>query len=210
MHFSRRDAVIGVASLAAAPLLPEVFAQTAMLSPTPRDTEGPFYPVEWRGEIDGDLITVNGKRYEAGTSLLLLGRVLDVNGNPIVDAKVEIWQVDATGRYRHPRDDADAPLKRGFQGFGRVSNDANGSYRFRTIKPVTYGGRPAHIHYRVAAKGYRELTTQMYFAGENEERGGLGGFSPERAKLTVKTETLRDASAGAQLAANFDIVLAKV
>jgi protocatechuate 3,4-dioxygenase, beta subunit len=212
MNNARRQAITqiaGFASLAALPLTPNALAQKPPLASTPRDTEGPFYPVEWSGEIDGDLIVVNGKRYDAGTSLLLLGRVLDVNGEPISDARVEIWQVDATGRYRHPRDDGDAPLKRGFQGFGRVTSDAKGAYRFRTIKPVNYGGRPAHIHFRVAAKGYRELTTQMYFAGENEERGGLGSFSRERDKLTVKTEPLRDASAGAALTTSFDIVLAK-
>lgn len=209
MPMSRRSALMSVASLATAPLTPHVFAQSASLSPTPRDAEGPFYPTEWRGEIDGDLLTVNGKRYDAGASLLLLGRVLDSNGNPLADATVEIWQVDATGKYRHPRDDGDGPLKRGFQGFGRVASDSNGGYRFRTIKPVNYGGRPAHIHFRVIAKGYRDLTTQMYFAGENEEKSGFGGFSRERARLTVKPSPISDANAGTALAATFDIVLAK-
>jgi protocatechuate 3,4-dioxygenase, beta subunit len=216
MTLSRRDALIGAATIAA--ILPsrDALAQTATpkqspttLTPTPRDAEGPFYPVAWSGEIDGDLIALNGKRYDVGTSLLLLGRVLNVGGDAIADATVEIWQVDATGKYRHPRDDGDGPLKRGFQGFGRVVSDGNGAYCFRTIKPVNYGGRPAHIHFRVVAKGYRELTTQMYFAGENEEASGFGGFSRERDKLTVRPRALPDASAGAALATNFDIVLAK-
>jgi protocatechuate 3,4-dioxygenase, beta subunit len=216
MTLSRRDAMIGAATIAAFAPAHETLAQTATptqlpkaLTPTPRDAEGPFYPTSWSGEIDGDLIALNGKRYDAGTSLLLLGRVLSTSGDPITDATVEIWQVDATGKYRHPRDDGDGPLKRGFQGFGRVVSDDKGAYRFRTIKPVNYGGRPAHIHFRVAAKGYRELTTQMYFSGENEEKSGFGGFSRERERLTVKTQPLRDASAGAALATHFDIVLAK-
>ncbi|MGL4230721.1 MAG: intradiol ring-cleavage dioxygenase [Casimicrobium sp.] len=209
MSLSRRHALLGVASIATVPIATELFAQsqTPALSPTPRDTEGPFYPAEWIGDVDGDLVVVNGKRYDAGASMLLLGRIQGVDGQAIRDAKVEIWQVDATGRYRHPRDDSDGPLKRGFQGFGRVASDANGGYRFRTIKPVNYGGRPAHVHFRVEAKGYAPLTTQMYFAGENEERGGLGGFSRERARLTVRTNALRDADA--KLGATFDIVLAK-
>jgi protocatechuate 3,4-dioxygenase, beta subunit len=213
MKLNRRDMVFAAAATAAASasglFVNEAAALTPLLQPTPRDSEGPFYPTEWTGEIDGDLITVNGKRYDAGASMLLLGRILDSNGTPIRDARVEIWQVDATGQYRHPRDDGDGPLKRGFQGFGRVASDEKGGYRFRTIKPVNYGGRPAHVHFRVEAKGYRSLTTQMYFAGENQERGGLGGFSRERDRLTVKTEALKDASAGAQLATNFEIVLAK-
>jgi protocatechuate 3,4-dioxygenase, beta subunit len=212
MSLSRRDAVLGAASIATLPLAHATFAQssqTTALTPTPRDSEGPFYPAEWTGDVDGDLIVVNGKRYEAGTSMLLLGRILDVNGNPIRDANVEIWQVDATGAYRHPRGDGDGPLKRGFQGFGRVASDTKGVYRFRTIKPIAYYGRPAHVHFRIEAKGFRALTTQMYFAGESEERGGWGGFSRERDKLTVKTEPLRDANPAAALATTFDIVLAK-
>jgi protocatechuate 3,4-dioxygenase, beta subunit len=209
MKFDRRLALAGLSALTALPFVPRAIAQSNQLRATPQDTEGPFYPTEWTGDVDGDLITVNGKRYEAGASMLLLGRILDVNGTPIRDANVEIWQVDATGNYRHPRDDGDGPLKRGFQGFGRVASDDKGGYRFRTIKPVAYGGRPSHIHFRVAARGYVELTTQMYFAVENAERSGLGGFSRERDRLTVKTEALRDASAGAQLATNFEIVLAK-
>jgi protocatechuate 3,4-dioxygenase, beta subunit len=209
MSIDRRHALAGVAAIASLPLIPEAVAQTSQLKPTPRDSEGPFYPAEWSGDVDGDLITVNGKRYEAGASMLLLGRILDVNGAPIRDANVEIWQVDATGRYRHPRDDRDGPLTRGFQGFGRVASDDKGAYRFRTIKPVNYGGRPAHVHFRVEAKGFQSLTTQMYFAGENQERSGFGGFSRERDRLTVKTVTMLDTSAGAQLLTNFEIVLAK-
>ncbi len=209
MHVSRRSVLLAASSLATVPLIPSALAQPSLLAPTPQDSEGPFYPTNWSGEIDGDLITVGGRRYEKGESMLLTGRVLGIDGQAIRDARVEIWQVDAAGKYRHPNDDGDQPLKRGFQGFGRVATEASGGYRFRTVKPVNYGGRPAHIHYRVAAKGFRTLTTQMYFAGENEERSGFGGFSRERAKLTVKTQALRDAAAAAKLAAIFDIVLAK-
>ncbi len=209
MNRVRRDTLLGVATLASLPLSNHGSAKTSALAPTPADSEGPFYPAAWTGDVDGDLIVVNGKRYDAGVSLLLLGRILDVRAAPIIDANVEIWQVDATGVYRHPRDDGDGPLKRGFQGFGRTASDTKGGYRFRTIKPVNYGGRPAHVHFKVEAKGYRTLTTQMYFAGENQERSNWGSFSQERDRLTVKTESLRDPSVGAQLSANFEIVLAK-
>lgn len=212
MPITRRQtiaSIAGVAAVSSLPLIRESIASTTPLAATPRDSEGPFYPPEWRGEIDGDLITVNGKRYDAGTSMLLLGRILGTDGTPLRDARVEIWQVDATGRYRHPGDDGERPLQRGFQGFGRVESDDKGGYRFRTIKPVNYGGRPPHVHFRVEAKGYRSLTTQMYFAGENTERSGWGGFSKERERLTVKAEPLRDPSDGAALTAKFEIVLAR-
>ncbi|TAG79211.1 MAG: hypothetical protein EAZ21_10970 [Betaproteobacteria bacterium] len=212
MPLTRRHAIAGVAGASAigcAPLFTDAFALTPLLQPTPADSEGPFYPPEWRGDVDGDLLTVNGKRYSAGVSMLLMGRILSSEGTPLTDARVEIWQVDATGEYRHPRDGGDAPLKRGFQGFGRVTSDDKGGYRFRTIKPVNYGGRPAHVHFRVEAKGYKSLTTQMYFAGENTERSGFGGFSKARDRLTIKPEAMRDPADGAQLAAKFEIVLAK-
>ncbi|TAG47200.1 MAG: hypothetical protein EAZ30_10420 [Betaproteobacteria bacterium] len=211
MNESRRRALQWITAAATVRLSNQSTAQSSVLAPTPRDTEGPFYPVDWTGEVDGDLISVGGKHYSQGTSLLLLGRVLGVNGLPIVGARVEIWQVDATGRYRHPNDDGERPLKRGFQGFGRVLTDPQGAYRFRTIKPIAYQSRPAHIHFRVAAKGYKELTTQMYFAGENKEGSSWGGFSKERDRLTVTTTPIRDeASAEAKLTATFDIVLATV
>ncbi len=209
MTITRRSALIALASITTTPMLVDADAQTTALTPTPSDSEGPFYPTDWSGDIDGDLITVNGKRYNDGTSLLLTGRVLSATGSPIAGARIEIWQVDATGKYRHPNDDGEGPFKRGFQGFGRVESDGSGAYRFRTIKPIAYRGRPAHIHIRVAASGFRELTTQVYFAGENKERSGFGGFSKERDKLTVSAAPLRGANAEAKLTATFDLVLLK-
>ncbi len=182
-------------------------AQTTALKPTPQDSLGPFYPPKWNGEIDADLIAFGSGSYADGTPLILTGVVRGTDGKALANAQVEIWQTDNTGKYRHPGDDGEGPAKRGFQGFGRTLTDAEGRYRFRTIKPVIYGGRPSHIHFRVVASGRKELVTQMYFAEDNKERGGNFGFSKERDRLTVTPTPAKDGERSG-LAATFDLVLA--
>ena len=101
---------------------------------------------------------------EAGGEIMhLSGRVLDRAGSPLPDALVEIWQCDANGRYHHMGDrSSERPLDEDFQGFGAIRTDAEGRYRFRTIKPVPYPGRTPHIHARVVPRDGRELITQIY------------------------------------------------
>lgn len=184
----------------------EATAQTA-LPATPADMLGPYYPVNWSGEVDADLTELAGRRYADGQLMLLSGRVLSVQGRPVESALIEIWQTDATGRYRHPDDDGEGPARRGFQGYGRTRADADGQYRFRTIKPVIYGGRPPHVHLKVVHPAHRPLVTQLYFDGENQERGFFGGFSRERDRLTIKLGRTQD-QGRELLSARFDLVLA--
>ena len=138
------------------------------LTPTPGQTEGPFYPVNWLDDIDNDLVLVKGEGATAlGTVLHVRGRVMDRSRQPVAGAIVEIWQCDANGVYHHPWDErgrrtADA----GFQGRGRVETNAEGRYVFRTIKPAGYSGRTPHIHFKIMQPGGDTLVTQMYFAGE--------------------------------------------
>ena len=87
-------------------------------------------------------------------------------GQPIPGARIEIWQVDGLGRYIHSGDAGRGPSDGNFQGFGRAVSEADGGYRFRTIKPVPYPGRTPHIHFAVRAGNFRRLITQMYIAGE--------------------------------------------
>src|SRR3546814_13144391 len=98
------------------------------------------------------------------SSDLLDGLILDAAGREVADARVEIWQADFRGRYHHPR--ARGSADPNFQGYGRTETKADGRYRFRTIAPVAYPGRPPHLHFRVAAPGDGPLTTQMNVAGE--------------------------------------------
>ena len=181
----------------------------AALVPTPRQTAGPFYPRPLPVETDADLVRVQGVPDPAlGTVTYVSGQVLDRSGRPIDGARVEIWQCDAKGRYRHPADRG--PRDDGFQGYGRVVAGADGGYRFRTIRPVPYPGRTPHIHFAITAPGAEPWTTQMYVAGEplNERDFLLSRIrDPEaRARVLVDLVPAPDVEAGA-LAGRFDIVL---
>jgi protocatechuate 3,4-dioxygenase beta subunit len=175
---------------------------------TPRQTAGPFYPREFPADDDNDLVTVKGQPAIAkGELLLLTGAVVDASGKPLAGARVEIWQCNAFGRYHHPGDSSNAPLDPAFQGWGQFVTADDGTYRFRTIKPVPYPGRTPHIHFRVSGRNVPELVTQMYVEGErlNERDGLYGWLDPrERAAVTVRLDRTAD---GKALAGRFEIVL---
>lgn len=155
---ARRKLVLGLMALPVAGL-------AAAAIPTPPATEGPFYPT--RGmrydDVDNDLVRVSGEVEQAGGEVVRLGgRVLDSRGNPVPSARVEIWQCDANGRYLHRGDRGRSSRDRAFQGFGNDLTGADGSYAFRTIKPVPYTGRTPHIHVKVLVGDRDRLTTQFY------------------------------------------------
>jgi protocatechuate 3,4-dioxygenase beta subunit len=141
-------------------------ATAAARALTPPGTEGPFYPDRLPLDTDNDLVKVgaNGKA-AAGEVFHLSGRILNRDGTPYTGFVVEIWQCDANGIYLHSGDTGRGRFDPNFQGFGTAVTRANGSYRFRTIKPVSYPGRTPHIHFKVKAPNRREFTSQMYIAG---------------------------------------------
>jgi protocatechuate 3,4-dioxygenase beta subunit len=208
----RRQVLFGLIAVTMLPRVRGALAQPTPLLPTPRQTTGPFYPVGWSGDIDADLVRVTGEAAQAqGLITHLRGRVLDARGAPVPGALVEIWQCDAFGHYRHPRDRQEG-RDPGFQGRGRITAGPDGSYTFRTIRPVPYPGRAPHIHVAVAVPGGGQpLVTQFYVAGEPlNERDGL--FSSlrdarQREAVLLRLEPADRIEAGALLA-NRDIVLA--
>jgi protocatechuate 3,4-dioxygenase beta subunit len=109
-----------------------------------------------------------------GERIILTGLVLDGDGRPVPDTLVEVWQANAAGRYADPADGHPAPLDPNFTGAGRCLTDAEGRYRFVTVKPGAYpwrnhanAWRPAHVHFSLFGPrlGSR-LVTQMYFPGD--------------------------------------------
>src|SRR5450432_2189308 len=142
----------------------------ATLHRTPEQILGPFYPVKPLDQ-NADLTRVSGRPERAeGQVLTVMGRVLNLNGEPVRNAKVEIWQANAHGRYTHPSDTNPAPLDPNFEGSAALTTDSEGRYRFKTIKPAAYPVgpntiRPAHIHFEVYGQQDR-LVTQMYFEGD--------------------------------------------
>lgn len=131
---------------------------------TPSQTEGPFYPVKLPQDADFDLLRNGTLNYSQGQASWLEGTVSDLKGQPVRGAQVEIWQCDHAGHYDHPGDGG--LIDKAFQGFGRVTVNAQGAYRFRTMRPVAYSGRAPHIHVKVKLAGRELLTTQLYVAGE--------------------------------------------
>ena len=171
-HVTRRM-LLGTAATAAAFAAFPAWAQ-ARLVPTPRATEGPFYPRTFPLDADADLVQVAGQSGRArGTIVYLAGKLLTQDGRPVAGAGIEIWQCDAGGIYHHVGENSRG-ADPNFQGYGRTRTAADGAFRFRTIKPVPYPGRTPHIHLIAAAPGAPKLTTQLYNAGEPQnERDGL-------------------------------------
>lgn len=167
MKTSRRN-LLKAGLLGGAFSLPTL-AQAAKLSATPAEIEGPFYPITPQKDRDFDLTQIEGRTGQAmGKIIYIEGTVTDTQGRPLEDASVDLWQANAVGRYRHPRDTNPAPVDPNFQGWAIVTSGVAGQFKFKTIMPGTYPAarnwiRPPHIHFKVSKSGYGELTTQMYF-----------------------------------------------
>ncbi|PXW70576.1 protocatechuate 3,4-dioxygenase beta subunit [Loktanella sp. PT4BL] len=145
--------------------------QARAATPTPAATEGPFYPTPSMrmADVDNDLVKVTGLVQEAGGEVMILnGRVLDTDGRPRAGVRVEIWQCNMNGKYLHSGDRRDVVYDAGFQGFGHDITDAQGQFRFRTIRPTVYPGRTPHIHAKVLDGSSELLTTQFYLADHPE------------------------------------------
>jgi protocatechuate 3,4-dioxygenase, beta subunit len=219
-YLSRRSrrAFLGTMSASAAFFTTRgLFAEAlaADLAATPARTEGPFYPDRLPLDTDNDLIIIKDSITPAvGEITHLTGRVLTSSGSPVKDATIEIWQCDANEVYLHTGDSNSKKDQqdKNFQGFGRFTTASSGEYRFRTIKPVPYPGRPApHIHFKVK-KGDREiLTSQFNIAGHpNNKRDGIAmsGSMFERELLSAEFTPIKGSKIG-ELAANFDIIIGR-
>jgi protocatechuate 3,4-dioxygenase, beta subunit len=178
--------------LAAAAIITGLIADLAAaagLQPTPMQTPGPFYPVTKPADRDADLTRMTGKKGHAeGKIIYLRGRVLNAKGEPVKGARVEIWQANSNGRYGHPSETNTARLDPNFQGYATGTTDAQGRFRFKTVKPGAYSAadieRTPHIHFMVTGK-HDFLVTQMYFPGE-----ALNDVDPIRKEAGAGTERL--------------------
>jgi protocatechuate 3,4-dioxygenase, beta subunit len=147
----------------------------ALVVPPPGRTErtGPvFGPGDVRAS-DADL-TAHSDGEPIGERIIVHGRVTDDRGRPVRGSLVEVWQANSAGRYVHGGDRHPAPLDPNFVGAGRALTDADGHYRFVTVKPGPYpwrnhanAWRPAHIHFSLFGRAFTQrLVTQMYFPGD--------------------------------------------
>lgn len=209
----RRALILGVAATSASLMVPgRGVATSASRRVTPAQMEGPFYPLDWSGDVDNDLVLVKGEAANAmGDVTHIMGRVLNLWGDGVTGATVEIWQCDARGIYNHPLDNSVRRRPDGqFQSRGRTVTAADGSYRFRTIRPVSYPGRTPHIHFKVYPPAGAPLITQMYVYGEpqNERDFILQGLDArQRDSVIVRLASADRIETGA-LAGTFDIIIA--
>ena len=131
-----------------------------------------------------------------GQPINVIGQIVDLHGNPIRNAQVDLWQCNAVGRYDHPGDRANpAALDPNFQGFARLATDRDGQFKFRSVKPKDYdtpiGRRTPHIHFSI--DGHEErLVTQMYFPDEplNEIDFVLKNAAPKQSVIAEAIDPL--------------------
>src|SRR5512139_2105395 len=134
------------------------------------EVTGPLLGEERVGDLDHDLTRQHAAE-PIGQRIVVHAQVLDGDGRPVPHTLIEIWQANAAGRYRHAVDTWPAPLDPNFDGAGRALTDAEGRYRFVTVKPGAYpwknhdnAWRPAHIHFSLFGRAFAQrLVTQMYF-----------------------------------------------
>ena len=173
-------------------VIPERFASLAT----------PVYGYLPIGETDNDLTRQHDGEPQ-GERIIVAGRVLDEDGRAVPHTLVELWQCNAAGRYRHAKDNHPAPIDPNFSGAGRAITDAEGRYRFVTIKPGAYpwgnhdnAWRPAHLHFSLFGHSIAtRLVTQMYFPNDP-----LCAWDP-------MFQSVRDPRAQQRLVSRFDLSL---
>jgi protocatechuate 3,4-dioxygenase beta subunit len=172
---------------------------------------GPFYPLDKPLECDADLTRIKGHRSSAiGQVVQITGRVLNLRGEPVRRATIDVWQANAAGRYSHPSDpNVRLSLDPDFQGYARFRADNEGRYRLTTIKPGPYPTargdmRAPHVHFLIDGRTDRKVT-QLFFPGEELNKLDRHLNSVRRPdSLIARMEPL---SGLAVLQARWDIIL---
>ncbi|MBJ7437480.1 MAG: protocatechuate 3,4-dioxygenase subunit alpha [Sphingopyxis sp.] len=194
----------------------------SLFGQTPSQTVGPFfhYGLPWKGGADLVGVSELGARADLfpaehyilaqpaeraaprGDVVEVAGRILDAESSPVPDAMVEIWQANSDGRYASPDDRREVvPLDPNFIGFGRSSTNADGSWRFRTIRPGRVPGpgnslQAPHVALSIFGRGLlKRLPARLYFAGDpaNAE-DPIMALVPEERRSTLIAEQQSDGS----------------
>jgi protocatechuate 3,4-dioxygenase alpha subunit len=170
---------------------------TNRLAPLAEDTVGPYYPYSF---LDGDRSDLT--RLHAGLSvgpqgrpMILRGRLLDCEGQPVDDAIIEFWQANAAGILRIPAMKSHPLLDPFFDGFGRLITTLE-PFEFKTVKPGAIAGhegtapRAPHVTLTIFCDGITRLVTQVFFDDEAEANTRdplLESLTPElRERIVAK------------------------
>jgi protocatechuate 3,4-dioxygenase beta subunit len=177
-------------------------AEQQALKPTPHEAFGPLFI---KGAPNQPVLRAPG---DPGVPLKVSGRVLNTQGQVVEAAIVDFWQADHRGLYD----------TRGYRYRTKFTPGANGDYDIDTVIPGHYPDRPAqHLHYMVAAPGYRTLVTESYFAtdpffeGNIDKNWNKHGIAEHR-EMILPVSLFEDASAESQTLhaqITLDIVLEK-
>jgi protocatechuate 3,4-dioxygenase beta subunit len=181
------------------------------------EVTGPLFGEDRVSELDHDLTRQHADA-PLGQRIVVHGRVLDGDGRPVPNTLVEIWQANAAGRYRHVADETRAPIDPNFTGAGRTTTDADGNYRFVTVKPGAYpwrnhanAWRPAHIHLSLFGHAFTQrLVTQMYFPDDplfGQDPIFNAVRDPDARQRMISRYDHDNTEPGWALAYEFDVVL---
>lgn len=167
-------------------------------------------------ELGGTLAQVS-----QGEEIMLYGRVTDTEGRGVAGAEIDVWQTNAEGLYDLQAHDPSVMDMR-----GRLRCDGDGNFRFRTVRPIGYsipmdgpvgelvrqqarhGFRPAHIHILIAAPGYRELVTALYFA-EDEHVDSDTVFGVSKSLVVSARTDLPDAPVTGMPSIRYDFTMSR-
>ncbi|MBW1298966.1 hypothetical protein [Aquimarina litoralis] len=95
-----------------------------------------------------------------GIPLVISGSIYSKNKEVVPNAKIEIWHSTDASVYQN-EGNFYFPSQKSLSGSLRTNK--NGVYSVKTIRPGVHGYRARHLHYKISAKGYRTLETQIYF-----------------------------------------------
>ena len=174
--------------------------------PTTSQTVGPFFSIGLTRMKHDDLVSVG----TSGERVIIEGRVLDGDGQPVPDAIIEIWQANSYGKYAHPEDQQDKPVEPSFSGYGRIPTDDDGKFRFTTIKPGPVPDldgklQAPHIVVSVFARGLlRRLVTRIYFP---DEPANAADFVLNLVEASRRETLIAKKIAGASGTLKWDVVL---
>jgi hydroxyquinol 1,2-dioxygenase len=170
---AKRQEFILASDVLGVSMLVDAINNRAPGSATPSTVEGPFHIPDSPDLPDG----ANMADGAPGIPTFCTGKVTDTNGKPIAGAMLDMWQTDGEGLY-----EAQIPGAEGYMR-GIFHTNPDGSYTVRTVAPIGYTipmdgpigelmrkthishMRPAHIHFHIAAPGYKSLTTHLFQKG---------------------------------------------
>ena len=125
-------------------------------------------------KLNNNLLLYKKNKEPLGQKIIVYGKVFNTQGMPLPNIFIEIWQANASGKYRDKKDQHNAPIDPYFFGAGSTLTNKNGEYKFFTITPGAYpwnnhknAWRPKHIHFSlISVNFFSRLNTQMYFPGD--------------------------------------------